>query len=194
MITFVWERKWTFVTAILAGLFLAPLVGDLSRDSAYDWYDKTHPVVDYKAELVSRSLNAVLLHIKGVKLRDCLAIENSIQSYVVDLDGTIVDVFEEKITHDPGGSRPVGKVDIGAWRIWPVSRNARQVLVYVQHMCGSHRVMSKIADVELTDVSIDDKGDKGDKGDTGDKGDKGDKGKTGATGPKGEPGKNFWNK
>lgn len=196
MMNRMWSMRYTIIFGLICGFFLSPILGDIIITGAWSVYDKHYPVVEFKGELLAREAAAVIVRVDGRKLRDCIYVDNSLQSFSIDSDNVLHDAYETKIG-DPAGysnvSRPIGYAVVGTWRVWPVLDTTRGVSMYVKHTCGSHQVVSKIADVgvrpatgsplSLKTPSI--KGDDGAKGDTGIKGD---------TGDKGAPGTNFWGK
>ena len=135
----------TIIVAMSAGVLIAAYSGSV-KESTLDLYDKIFPVVRYQSEIVSREDNAVSIHVWGEKLRNCQAVPGSLQSYTLR-DEVRFDADEQRVLCYES-SRPVGKVDLGIWRVWPV-KGARAVEMYVLHDCDGHLVRSKLVDVKL---------------------------------------------
>lgn len=156
MITRAWHMRYTILFGMIVGLFVSPMLGDIVTSKAWEWYDRAYPVVDFKGELVAREAAAVIVKIEGRKLRDCIYVDKSLQSYRIDVNDVLADAFEQKL--DPvtladsktvSASSPVGYVSLGTWRVWPVLDKTRNIVMYVKHLCGTHQVVSKIADVKV---------------------------------------------
>ena len=139
------KMPWTVLLGILLGLFIASYIGSI-RSFVMNTHAEFFPVVKYQAEIVGRKDDFVLIHVWGEKLRDCPAIKDSLESYTVRKD-TLFDANEFRIDGNPN-SRPVGKVDLGVWKIWPVE-GAKRVRMYVSHDCDGSVIRSKIVDVPL---------------------------------------------
>ena len=104
------------------------------------------PIVAYKAKVLSHDSKEAIIHISGHKLRDCEVIKGSLQTYAVK-DGVYFDIQEERVTGD-SSSRPVGLVDLGAWRVYPIL-GAQRVVMTITHDCDGHKIKSEIANVIL---------------------------------------------
>lgn len=140
------EFKWTWVSAIVLGVILSiPLSNNIER-WFFAFYDSVNPVVNYKSEIISREDNAILIHVWGEKLRDCQAVSGSHQSYTIR-NGVYHDAFEERVVGSPS-SRPVGKVDLGVWRVWP-TKAGTHVVMTINHRCDGRLITSEIARVAL---------------------------------------------
>ena len=132
---------------VLCGLLVSPVgVAALSAGLAY--YDELRPVVRMSGQLVDADHEQVVLRISGDKLRSCQYL--SIAGYWRMRDGTLRDANERRIDQEQAGdTKPVGRYDIGEWRLWPREAGSVAAVCYVSHNCGGRLIVSKIADVEL---------------------------------------------
>lgn len=108
-------------------------------------YDGVFPVVKMRGEIVGRTDSHVIVHMYGEKLRLCKFVK--IQGYSKFPDGTLKNINIDR-TDVPfkGETRPLGKFNIGTWRLWPID-GARGAAVYIEHDCDKRPVLTKIADV-----------------------------------------------
>lgn len=133
----------TVVLAVLVGVAIAPGGG---FDWLYALYDDVRPVVTMSGTLVSRDADSALIDIAGEKHRSCQFL--SIRAYSMR-DGTLMDANIERVDRPQDGhTKPVGRYDIGRWRVWPV-KHAVGVKVYVKHSCDGRLVLTKISEVAL---------------------------------------------
>jgi len=136
--------RWTIV---LAALFGAMFGSTFSANPLLSAYDAVYPVVDMRGEINKIGGGEVIIHVVGVKNRDCKYI--GIQAFT-RFAGVLVDANKERISMpETGATKPTGRFDIGLWRIWPVSSLNDAVFLYVQHDCDGRRVVTKIAEVPL---------------------------------------------
>jgi hypothetical protein len=125
---------------------LAP-VGMAALDQLQDMYDSAFPVVDMKGKLISFSDDEAVVSIVGRKNRACNYVR--IQAYSLDADGNMSDAFIARTDlPESGETKPRGSYTIGTWRIWPLPQS-HGVVVYVNHLCGSRIVLTKIAEIPL---------------------------------------------
>ena len=138
------NMPFTIVIGLSLGGLLVPL-----GTSLYDWqadrYDGAFPVVEMHGKLLSHGDNEAVIALGGRKLRDCSYIR--IQAYSVGADGNMSDTFIARTDiPEHGGARPIGEFQIGTWRVWPLP-NSRGITVYINHLCGSRIVLTKVADI-----------------------------------------------
>lgn len=138
------NMPFTIVIGLSLGGLLVPL-----GTSLYDWladrYDGAFPVVEMHGKLLSHGDNEAVIALGGRKLRDCSYIR--IQAYSVGADGNMSDTFIARTDiPEHGGTRPIGEFQIGTWRVWPLP-NSRGITVYINHLCGSRIVLTKVADI-----------------------------------------------
>lgn len=91
----------------------------------------------------------VLIHVWGEKLQDCAVIHGSLETYSLH-KGIRFGAQEQRESGDIS-SRPVGKADLGVWKVWPVA-GAQRVEMWVSHSCRGYVVRSKIANVSLEET------------------------------------------
>ena len=143
MINKVFGMRWTITFALCAGYLLSGV-------SPMSIYDSLSPVVVMEGKLIKRDVDSVVVHVSGTKLRSCQFLQ--IDSYSVDATGRMRDANETRIDgmdYD-GASKPVGEYDLGMWRIYPLGTKATGVQMYVEHSCAGRIVLTKIADINLT--------------------------------------------
>ena len=105
------------------------------------------PVVAMQGEIVQRDPSGVTLHVWGKKLRECKFLE--ITGYA-SRNGVLFDAYATR-TDKPvdGKSKPLGEIDIGLWRIAPIT-GADKALMFVTHSCKDDSIrITKIAEVTL---------------------------------------------
>lgn len=145
-----YETRYTLLLSALLGYFLAassPLTIMLSV------YDRVFPVVVMEGTLVTRlDDGSAVIHLTGEKRRDCAYVK--IDSYSMNQLGIIKDANQERVDGVPndGASKPVGKYDLGTWRIFPVDPDASKVSMYSVHRCSDRTVYTKIAEVPLIPI------------------------------------------
>lgn len=134
-----------FYTILLALVFvgLAQPLAPMARG----WWNATAPVVNMKGVLVEKTPDYVLIHITGEKLRACKFVNISA---FTEADGNLIDSFITRMgyTKIDGATKPIGKHDLGLWRVYPIN-GSKKALVYVQHDCAGEVVMTKIAEVSI---------------------------------------------
>lgn len=140
------EFKWTWAFGAFCGAVLAMMLAPNLERWLYAAYDSVNPVVRMHGTIVGYEYDAVLIRVSGEKLRDCPVQEKSLQSYTLR-NGVYFDAFESKVEGDTS-SRPVGKVDLGVWRVWP-TKAGTHVIITVNHRCDGRLITSEIARVPL---------------------------------------------
>lgn len=142
------RMPWTLITAVLTGVLLSPILFTVGN-SIVDAYDDAFPVVEMKGAFISRLDDAVVISVKGRKLRDCQFLK--IDSYSVMPDGVRLDAYESRLNGGriDKGTKPIGDFDLGHWQIQPINTQAVAVEMYVEHMCRGHITITKIAEVAL---------------------------------------------
>lgn len=113
------------------------------------YQSKFMPVTKYSTTMVKREDRDVFVHLSREKLRDCLAVPKSLNSYYLR-NGIRVGVSEERYSGD-SSSRPVGFADLGVFVIHDVPVDAQSVEMYVQHDCAGTQLLSLIASAHLTE-------------------------------------------
>ena len=142
------SMKWTLAFSVVLGVFLSGILAQPLKDAYLEYYDSANPVVKMQGELVSQDDDSVTIHISGEKLRPCRYLR--MLSYTIT-NGQLSDAYHERVLGVPhdGSTKPVGKLDIGLWRIYP-KLNADAVAMYVQHDCGGGRITTTLnAEVHL---------------------------------------------
>lgn len=142
------RMPWTLITAVLSGVLISPILFTIGN-SVVDAYDNAFPVVDMRGTFVSRLDDAVVISVKGRKLRDCQFLK--IGSYSIMPDGVRLDAYESRLNGGriDKGTKPLGDFDLGHWQIQPINAQAVAVEMYVEHMCRGHITITKIAEVAL---------------------------------------------
>lgn len=138
------DNKWTLIFALAFALLMQPVAPLL-----LNWYNAASPVVSMSGVVVAKSPEAVVIHITGDKLRSCVFIR--VTAMVETKYGSLLDAYLERTGGKPhdGATKPIGRHDLGLWRVWPVE-GAVRAIVFVQHDCAGAAVLSRIADVDLT--------------------------------------------
>lgn len=140
------EMRWTIFWTAVIGVFVSSSFTDFLTASYRQLYDDTHPVVAMTGKLISRAEGKVIIHVKGVKLRQCRFI--TLNAYAVK-DGEYSDVYRDRINGvENGVTKQVGVYDLGQWALWPVV-GAEKVVMRVTHDCGGRLLSAEIADVAL---------------------------------------------
>jgi hypothetical protein len=142
------SMKWTIMFSIALGMFISGIFAQPIKDAYLEYYDAAYPVVAMRGDLVAQDDDAVTIRISGEKLRPCRYLR--MLAYTTK-NGQLTDAYHERAVGVPDDSitRPVGKMDIGFWRIYPKG-NADAVSVYVQHDCGGGRITTtQTAEVHL---------------------------------------------
>jgi hypothetical protein len=101
-------------------------------------------------EVVSREGDAIVLHIKGKKLRgeECRLL--SVYGYAIDAKGRLSDATANRIdTEQTNRTREEGDYDIGHWRVRPINPDSVAVKVVTQHDCVGRVILSTIAEAKL---------------------------------------------
>ena len=133
-------------TGVVLGLMLSPAIG-VFTELVFDAFDDAYPVLVMRGEVRSVSQDEVILQISGEKKRSCQFLR--ISAYTRDAVGNMQSANIKRIgVQELGITRPIGKADIGTWRIWPRD-GASGVLVFVTHNCSDRTVTTKVADVVL---------------------------------------------
>jgi hypothetical protein len=137
---------FTVLLGFALGGLLAPLGMSLLNE-AYLVYDGMFPVIKTEGRLLSAGNNEAVIAIVGEKLRPCTYVR--IQAYSVGRDNNLEDAFIARVdSPESGETRPIGTYTFGAWRVWPLP-DSKGIVVYVNHLCGSRLVLTKIADISL---------------------------------------------
>jgi hypothetical protein len=149
MIKYLTGTPITLVFAAFVGVMLPAAIPRIGG-SALDFYDYVFPVVEMEGELAEILADSFVVHIQGEKLRGLECKYVSLQAFNIGTDGVRYDAFIERIDRqEDGRTKPAGTYDIGYWRIYPRKQGATSVQVYITHLCGDRRVLTKIADVKL---------------------------------------------
>lgn len=111
------------------------------------YQSKFMPVTKYSTTVVKREGRDVFVHLSGEKLRDCLIVPKSLNSYYLR-NGIRVGVSEERYSGD-SSSRPVGFTDLGVFVIHDVPVDAQSIEMYVQHDCAGTVLLSLVASANL---------------------------------------------
>lgn len=137
---------FTIVLGLSLGGLLVPF-GGVVDEWLSQRYDRMFPVVEMTGTLISRGDNEAVIAIGGRKLRECSYVR--IQAYSVGADGNMTDAFISRTDiPESGETKPPGNFQVGTWRVWPLPQS-RGLVVYVNHLCGSRIVLTKIADIPL---------------------------------------------
>jgi hypothetical protein len=145
---FTFGMPFTVLLGFALGGLMAPLGVSLLNE-AYLIYDNLYPVIKTEGKLLSVGAGEAVIAIVGEKLRPCTYVR--IQAYAVGRDGNLEDAFIARIdAPESGETRPVGSYTLGAWRVWPLP-NSKGIVVYANHLCGSRLVLTKIADIPLSE-------------------------------------------
>lgn len=150
------RHHWSIGAGLLIGFILLPII-----QTEWHEYKETQdmlaeqgtPVVAASAVIVDREPDAVLLSVKGVKLRDCKLVGTqafSVREAVMSIAKLERVGGPVPINLTP---RPVGPFDMGIIRVWPVGSDADEVVLYALHTCGLRNieVRSTLARVNLHD-------------------------------------------
>ena len=141
-----YEMPWVVLLSLFFGTCIYAY-GPILRRAALDSYYSIFPVVQYKSEVIGKMVDdSVMIHVFGKKLRDCMALVNSIETYAIR-DGIYYDVDEMKVKGFVS-SRPVGIVDLGVWKVWPV-QGADHIKSFILHDCDGYIVRSVVIDIRL---------------------------------------------
>lgn len=148
-------RYWSLILGVIVGAVLLPVV----QTEWASWRTERRiiaeqgtPVVKASAGILRREPGAVVLHVTGVKLRDCKLVGT--QAFSVRQSVMTPARMEREwpfpLTLTP---RPIGPFDMGRVRVWPVGDDAEEVVLYALHTCGAHNVevRSTLARVNLND-------------------------------------------
>jgi hypothetical protein len=138
------HQPFTVTFAVLLGLLLAPLIG-IVHDSLQDAWDKAFPVVRINAKIVSASSEEVIISMYGAKERDCTFLR--VQAFVRMNDRELADVNIRRVdVVENGDTKKLGNYFMGTWRVWPID-GAKGVVIDVNHLCGNHIVVTRVADL-----------------------------------------------
>lgn len=146
MIKAAYNMRWTLLSAVFFGWLMAPSSHTISS-AIWHWYDTRNPVVQFQGEIVRRDNEKIIIHIWGHKLRDCVAVTGSVNSYSVK-DGVLYGAHEQRMSGD-SSSRPVGPVDMGTWLVWPNQEGAQEILMTVRHDCDGRIITTETVRVKL---------------------------------------------
>jgi hypothetical protein len=146
------RNLWPLAAAVVAGFTVLPIAErEYTAWSARQEiaHQQSSPVVKMAGRITKREGASVWLHIRGSKLRECRYA--GINAYAIDSEGVRHDANIERADEvlSDGATKAPGVYDLGIWRVWPVTPDARRVMVAVEHICGSVAVRSVIAEVSL---------------------------------------------
>lgn len=149
-----WQRHWSILAGVAIGVLLIPVISaewQAWRHERQILAEQGTPVVQASAVIVERKPDAVLLRVTGVKVRDCKLVGT--QAFSVHQSVMSIARMERvggpvPINLTP---RPVGPFDMGVIRVWPVTNEADEVVLYALHTCGplNIEVRSTLARVAL---------------------------------------------
>lgn len=148
-------RYWSVIIGLAVGAVLLPVVHEEWQSLRIEQNiiaEHGTPVIRASATLIRRETDSVVMHVTGVKLRDCklvgmqaFSVRNSVMTAAkMELDGHVPIAMIQ---------RPIGPFDMGAVRVWPVGMDADEVVLYEMHTCGPQNVeiRSTLARVVLND-------------------------------------------
>jgi hypothetical protein len=141
------SMRWTFVTAICVGIFMAPGAG---LDWMYDAYDNFKPVVTAEGKLLEinnlQGTTTAVIKIVGEKKRNCQYL--AIRAYALR-DNLLFDINMERVDRKALGiTKPLGNLDFGVWAVWPIE-GTKAVRIFLHHSCDGRLVVTKAAEVQL---------------------------------------------
>lgn len=147
------RQNWSVFLGIAVGVVLLPIVNEEWRAWRTDIRiaaEQGTPVVDASAVIIGRDADSVILHVTGTKLRDCKLVGTQAFS-VRDSIMTVAKMQRTDLLPIDLTPRPIGPFDMGAVRVWPVSLEADEVVLYALHTCGPLQieVRSTLARVRL---------------------------------------------
>lgn len=144
-----WRMPWATLIGVAIGVG-AVLMTPTVLGPLRDLYDDLFPVLRMSGTLVERDGDAVLIHIRGEKIRgdECRLL--SVYGYAVMPDGRLTDATATRVdAPQQNRVRDRDHYDIGIWRVHPVLPGAVRAKVITQHDCVGRVVLSTIADVML---------------------------------------------
>lgn len=136
------DNRWTILFSLFCVLSFQALL-----PFGQHFYQENSSVVTMSGKIVAQTPVYVDIHITGEKLRTCSYIR--MFSMTLGPNGLSEARLESVDKPSRGTTKPVGKLDLGIWRVSPVS-GATKASIYVQHDCDSTVVISKVAEVDLT--------------------------------------------
>jgi hypothetical protein len=145
----VWRMPWSTLIGVCIGvgvILVTPQVIGPLRDA----YDRQFPVLRMTGTVVAREPDAVVVHIRGEKIRgeECRLMD--VYGYALDKDGRLHDATATRIDKPSENRvREAGVYDIGHWRVKPVPPNMTAIKVMTSHDCLGRVVLSTIAEVTL---------------------------------------------
>jgi len=149
------RRHWSVLLGMTVGAVLLPVVHEewtTWRIERAIIAEQGQPVVQASATIIRREADAVVLHVTGVKLRDCKLVGT--QAFSVR-NSVMLAAKMERSGPVPVAmiQRPVGAFDMGEVKVWPVNLDAEEIVVYALHTCGAQNieVRSTLARVGLND-------------------------------------------
>lgn len=138
----------TIATGIVLGGLLSP-VAIATNDWLAAQYDRVFPVVEMNGQLLSLGDDEAVIALAGRKNRECTY--TGIQAYSVGRDGNMTDTFIVRTDiPESRDTKPRGTFDVGTWRVWPLP-DSRGIVVYINHLCGSRVVLTKVAHIPLAE-------------------------------------------
>lgn len=143
------ELRWTLLAAVISGVLVAP-IGQTWWHSLLSYYDDAKPVISLYAAVLQRGPDSLVLHLTAQKHRDCRYIR--FQAFMQLPNGEMDDIGLLRVDQpEEGRTKPVGKLDLGEWKVWPVNFN-RPLLIYGQYWCGDRLVTSKALEFDLRQI------------------------------------------
>lgn len=129
----------------LIGLLMSP-ASNLLTNAAYDFYDSISPVVTAEITLLDKQPDHIDVMLRGQKHRQCAYI--GVDAYMHYEGGTFDANISRLDKPAAGSTRPVGRLDMGTWRIQPL-KGATRMTVVMQHQCSGRLVLTEIGGLDL---------------------------------------------
>lgn len=131
---------------VLGGML--SIVAPLVIDAGMERYDQMFPVIQVETRIVSHQDGQVVLHMVGDKRRSCIFV--GINAYASKPRAEMPSrIYMQRVDiPSTGETRPVGRFDMGTWRVWP-TENTREIAVYTQHVCNGRLVATPIARLNI---------------------------------------------
>lgn len=129
----------------LIGLMVSP-ASNLLTNTAYEVYDRISPVVTADVALLAKQPEHIDISLRGQKNRQCAYMD---MSAYMHYEGGTFDARIDRIDKPATGvTRPVGRMDMGTWRVQPL-KGANRMTVVMQHQCNGRLVLTEIGGVDL---------------------------------------------
>lgn len=139
------DNRWTILFSLFCVIMFQAML-----PVGQHFYQVFSSVVAMEGRIVAQTPVYVDIHITGEKLRTCAYIR--MFSMTLGTNGLSEARLESVDKPNRGTTKPVGKLDLGVWRVSPVTGSTK-ASIYVQHDCDSTVVISKIAEVDLTNAA-----------------------------------------